>query len=66
VHNFGPSVLGLSESERWVTAVCEGIRDAVLRWPGVALETTPVEQADESDMPHGTLKSADKSERHTI
>jgi hypothetical protein len=49
-----------------VTAVCEGIRDAVLRSPGVALETTPVEQADESDMPHDTLKSTDKSERHTF
>jgi hypothetical protein len=66
MHNFGPSVLGLSESERWVTTVHEGIRDAVLRSPGVAWETTPVEQTDEANMPHHTLKSIDKSERHTF
>jgi len=59
-------VLGMSESERWVMAVREGIRDAVLRSPGVALETTPVEQTDELDMPHDALKSTDKSERHTF
>ena len=39
-----------------MTSGCEGIRDATLWSPGVALETTPVERTDESKVPDGTLK----------
>jgi hypothetical protein len=66
VHNFGPSLLWMSRSELWVTTGREGIRDVAFWSPGVALETTPVEQRDESNIPNSTLKSTDKSELHTF